>query len=304
MPEQLLDGFEPLDIELGGVRLRGRIGGEGPPLLLLHGFPQTHFHWHRLAPRLAGRFRLIMPDLPGYSASIGRAPEPDHNAHSKRVMAEDLAALMRTLGHERFLLAGHDRGARVAYRMAMDHPQAVQQLVSLDTIPTLDVWDAMDWRAALGAFHWPLLAQPYPLPETLISANPANFLDHLVDRWIGAGHRLHPSAMQAYQTAIEQDSVIRAMCEDYRSGATIDRAHDEADRTAGRRIGCPVLVLRGAGYQPEPLRPVWARSADDVHEVAIDCGHFIAEEASDDVSEAMQAFFGRGGDRKGGEARD
>lgn len=289
----LFDGFERLDLQLEDVTLRGRKGGKGPPLLLLHGFPQTHVHWHRLAPLLMDQFTLVMPDLPGYGDSIGRPPDKDHDAHSKRQMAEDVAALMRHLGHERFHLAGHDRGARVAYRMALDHPEVVDTLISFDTVPTLDVWEAMDWRAAIDAFHWPLLAQPNPLPEQFILADPSFFLEHLVELWVGRAGCLDARAMDAYRKALERPDVVRAMCEDYRAGAGIDLRHDMADREVGHHIGCPLLVLRGSDYQPEPLLPIWKNWAQNAREIGLRCGHFIAEEAPEGAAEAITSFIKR-----------
>ncbi len=285
--------FEPLDIDLGDVRLRGRIGGSGAPVLLLHGFPQTHCHWHALAPLLLQHHTVVVPDLPGYGDSIGGVPDDTHKAYSKRRMAAHMVRLMAHLGHDRFHLAGHDRGARVAYRLTLDHPEKVKKLVSFDTVPTLDIWEAMDWSAAIDAFHWPLLAQPYPVPETFIGADPTFFLDHLVERWIGSGGALHAAAHAEYARCIAQPSVIRAMCEDYRAGATIDVDHDRADRQAGLRITAPLLVIRGAGYQPEPLAPIWDRWADYVTEEPLPCGHFIAEERPEESADLMLQFFAR-----------
>ncbi len=288
---ELFDGFAGFDVDLGAARLSGKTGGSGPPLLLLHGFPQTHVHWHALAPLLADRNTIIAPDLPGYGDSIGPEPDASHDAFSKRTMAKLMIRLMDHFGHDSFHLAGHDRGARVAYRLTLDRPERVRKLVSLDTVPTLDVWEAMDWSAAIDAFHWPLLAQPYPVPESLIAADPVFFLDHLVARWIGTGGALHRGAMGDYARCIAEPSVIRAMCEDYRAGATVDVEHDRKDSAEGVRIRCPLLVLRGADYQPSPLRPTWELWADDVHEIELDCGHFIAEERPEASAEAMVRFL-------------
>ena len=285
--------FEPLDVDLGDVRLRGRTGGTGSPILLLHGFPQTHCHWHALASLLAQHHTIIAPDLPGYGDSVGEAPDETQEAYSKRRMADQMVRLMAHLGHDRFYLAGHDRGARVAYRLTLDHPEKVEKLVSFDTVPTLDIWEAMDWHASIDAYHWPLLAQPHPVPETFIGADPTFFLDHLVERWIGSGNALHRAAHAEYARCIAQPSVIRAMCEDYRAGATIDVDHDRADRQAGVRITVPLLVIRGADYQPEPLASVWDRWANDVTEEALDCGHFIAEERPEASADLMLRFFAR-----------
>lgn len=287
----MFEGFTRFDIDLGDVRFRGRMGGSGSPLLLLHGFPQTHFHWHALAPLLAKNHTVIAPDLPGYGDSIGPAIDETHFAYSKRNMANQMIRLMENFDFNTFHLAGHDRGARVAYRLALDHPERVRKLVSFDTVPTLDIWEAMDWAAAIDAFHWPLLSQPHPVPETLIGADPAFFLQHLIERWVGAGRRLHPKAMEEYVRCIQEPSVVSAMCEDYRAGAMVDIEHDRKDRADGTRITCPLLVLRGTDYQPDFLRPTWDLWADDVIEQGYDCGHFLAEELPDECAEAMLQFF-------------
>lgn len=287
----MFDGFETERIEIGDCDLHVVIGGDGPPLLLLHGYPQTHVVWHAVAPRLAGRFTLVMPDLPGYGDSLGPEPDAENLAYAKRAMAETVIGLMAHLGHESFMLAGHDRGARVAYRLALDHPARVRKLVSLDTIPTIEVWESMDWQAAIGAFHWPLLAQPSPLAERLIGSDPEHFVGHLLDNWAGGPEALDPAARAHYLAAFRKPSVIAASCADYRAGAGIDVEHDLADRAAGRRLGCPLLILRGARYQPDPLREIWLKWADEVTETAFDCGHFIAEEEPEDCAAAMERFF-------------
>lgn len=287
----LFEGFTRFDIELDDVRLNGKTGGAGSPVLLLHGFPQTHFHWHALAPCLARHYTVIAPDLPGYGDSLGPEPDSLHEAYSKRNMARHMVRLMDHFGHDSFHLAGHDRGARVAYRLTLDYPERVNKLVSFDTVPTLDVWEAMEWRSAMDAFHWPLLAQPFPLPETLIGANPEGFLEHLVSRWIGHDGKLHPKAMSEYVRCINKPSVVRAMCEDYRAGATRDIEHDRQDRNAGIRISCPLLVVRGTGYQPEPLGQIWKLWADQVSETGLECGHFIAEEKPEESAELMLQFL-------------
>ncbi|MGE0118123.1 MAG: alpha/beta fold hydrolase [Dongiaceae bacterium] len=290
----LLDDFAERRIAVGNAEIYLRTGGAGPPLLLLHGFPQTHVIWHRVAPRLSQSFTLVMPDLRGYGDSRGPPPDADHVNYSKRAMAGDMVALMAALGHERFSLAGHDRGARVGYRLCLDHPGRVTRFASLDVVPTLDVWEEMDADRALATYHWPFLAVPAPLPERLIGAEPEFYVTHLLERWAGRRDALDPRAVAAYVAQVRRPSVLSAMCEDYRAGAGIDRAHDRADRDAGRRIACPVLVVWGRGYsaskEESPL-VVWRRWADDVRDVPLDCGHFIAEEAPEACADALLDFF-------------
>ncbi len=287
----MFDGFETRKVEIGAHRLHVLTGGAGPPLLLLHGYPQTHVAWHAVAPRLAERFALVVPDLPGYGDSEGPAPDPANELYSKRAMAAVLLGLMDRLGHADFLLAGHDRGARVAYRLAFDHPARVRKLASLDTVPTIEVWESLDWQGAIGAFHWPLLGQPAALTETLIGAEPACYFGHLLDSWAGAPDALDPEARARYLAAFAKPSVIAASCADYRAGAGVDVEHDLADRAAGRRLACPLLLLRGARYQPDPLREIWLRWADEVTETVFDCGHFIAEEEPAGCAAALIDFF-------------
>ena len=287
----MYEGFESAAFELGETMIRYRTGGRGPALLMLHGFPQNHLAWHRVAPKLADRFTLVLPDLRGYGDSRGPKPDPDHAAYSKRAMAGDMAALMDHLGHEHFHLAAHDRGARVAFRLCLDHPDRVLKLASLDTVPTLEVWEAMDWQGAIAVFHWPFLAQPAPLPERMIGNDPAFFLDHLLKKWAGGEDALSEEAVAAYHRHFQKPDVLAAMCEDYRAGAGIDLIHDNADRKAGHKVQCPVLLLRGSRYQDQPLTPAMGRWADDVREDVLDCGHFIAEECPDETAGLLCGFF-------------
>jgi haloacetate dehalogenase len=272
------------------------IGGEGPPLLLLHGFPQNHVMWHLVAPQLARRFTVVVPDLRGYGYSRGPAPDPEHRNYSKRAMAIDMVGVMAGLGHQTFFVAGHDRGGRVAYRLALDHPARVLRLAVLDILPTWDVWQAMNAEAALRSYHWLLLAQPAPLPEQLIGHDPDSYVRHLLERWAGRPDALDPAAVAQYLQQFHQSSVIDAACEDYRAGATIDREDDHADRLDGARINCPLLVLwgqRSLGRQgPVPL-DVWRTWARDVRDIALDCGHFLAEEEPEPCADALGTFFER-----------
>lgn len=292
----MLEGFSERRIDSGEAEIYLRTGGSGPPLLLLHGYPQTHLAWHRVAPRLAERFTLVLPDLRGYGRSRGPGPDPAHRNHSKRTMAADMVAVMRALGFERFGVAGHDRGARVGYRLCLDHPERMTRFASLDVIPTLDAWEAMDADGALGAYHWPFLAVPAPLPETLIGHDPGFYLRHLIERWAGRPEAIVPEALADYLACFADPAVIAATCEDYRAGAGPDRAHDRADRESGRRLACPVLVLWGRDYPAEgadsPLA-IWRRWATEVTGERLEgCGHFLPEEAPGRVADALRAFFG------------
>ena len=286
--------FQQQRIPVNGVELQVTHGGEGPPLVLLHGFPQTRLIWHRVAPELARHFTLLMPDLRGYGDSAAPPGDDAHLVYSKREMARDIVALADHFGFDDFALAGHDRGGRVAYRLALDHPQRVSQLCAIDIVPTLDVWDEMTVASTVSAFHWPLLAATTPLPEKLIGQNPALFYRALLERWASDIDKLDPEAVKAYLVQYEDAAKIHAQCEDYRAGATVDRELDLADRNAGRQLQCQVLVLWSTGYLADkansPLA-TWQKWADDVAEVAVDCGHFIVEEEPRQAARAMLEFF-------------
>ena len=204
----MFEGFTTHAIRCQNATIHCRVGGQGPPLLLLHGFPQTHVHWHLLAPLLAEEFSLVIPDLRGYGASRGPAPDPHHKNYSKREMAWDMVQLMSQLGHARFGIVSHDRGARVGYRLALDAPRRVSRLVSLDTVPTLDVWDAWDMEASIEGFHWPFLAQPAPVPERMMGADPDFFITHLLNRWAARPGALDPAAVAAYKAAFRKPEVL------------------------------------------------------------------------------------------------
>ena len=291
----MFEGFAERRIPTGEVEIFVRIGGNGPPLLLLHGYPQTHVAWHRVAPILARHYTLIVPDLRGYGQSRGPAPDAAHRHYSKRAMAQDMAALMTGLGHERFRLAGHDRGARVGYRLCLDHPERVERLAAIDIIPTLDVWEEIDADKALASYHWQFLAVPAPVPERLIGADPDFYIGHLLARWAGRRDGLDPAAVAAYLGQFRDPAVIAATCADYRAGATVDRADDAEDRRHGRKIACPVLVLWGRRYlsskTSSPLK-AWRKWADEVREVGLDCGHFVVEEKPEEAAQALLSFLG------------
>lgn len=275
----MLEGFEYRRVALDGAEINVAAGGRGPALLLLHGFPQTHLAWRAVAARLRERFFLVLADLRGYGDSHGPRPDPRHRGYCKRAMAGDMVEAMAALGHRRFFAAGHDRGARVAHRLALDYPGSVLRLALLDILPTLAVWEAMDWRSALSTYHWLFLAQPAPTPERLVGHDPDFYLLHLLDRWAGNRALLEAEAVEAYQRCFRKPSVIEAACEDYRAAATIDLEHDRADR--GRKITMPVLALWGAqgvvGRMFDCLAD-WQAVAEDVRGRALDCGHFLPEE--------------------------
>ena len=288
----MFDGFTERRVSSGEADLFVRIGGAGPPLLLLHGYPQTHLAWHRVAPILARHFTLILPDLRGYGQSHGPAPDAEHRGYSKRAMAQDMAALMAVLGHERFSLAGHDRGARVGYRLCLDHPERVERFAAIDIIPTLDVWEGITADKALSGYHWQFLAVPAPLPERLIGADPDFYYENLLQRWAGHREALDPAAVAAYLGQFRDPAAIAATCADYRAGASVDRADDAEDRRHGRKIACPVLTLWGRRYLKSSPLAVWRKWADDVREVALDCGHFVVEEKPEEAAQALISFMG------------
>ena len=224
--------FQQQTVAINGVKLCVTIGGQGPALILLHGFPQTHLIWHRVAPALARQFTLIMPDLRGYGNSAAPAGDAGHRCYSKREMARDIVALADHLGFEQFALAGHDRGGRVAYRLVLDHPGRVIRFCAIDIVPTLDFWEEMDTASSVSAFHWTLLAASAPLPEELIGQNPSLFYRALLERWASDINKLDPKAVEAYLEQYRDPARIHAQCEDYRAGATIDRDLDQADQLA------------------------------------------------------------------------
>lgn len=291
----MFEGFSARRIRTAEAEIFLRQAGSGPPVLLIHGYPQTHAVWHRLAPPLSRRFTVVCPDLRGYGASSHPPSDPAHAAYSKRAMARDLVEVMDALGLGRFAVVGHDRGARVAYRLTLDHPGRVAALASLDVVPTLDMWERTDMARALSGFHWQLLAQPEPLPERLIGPDPDFFLEFLLEKWSAPGFRFDPAALAAYREAFRDPAVIHASCEDYRAGATVDHQHDLEDRRAGRKLGCPVLVLWGeadGSGKPRGFVEIWKQWADAVAGEGLPCGHFLPEEAPEAVLARLEPFLG------------
>jgi haloacetate dehalogenase len=285
-------GFEHRHIETSGARIYLTTGGSGPPLLLLHGYPQTHLMWRNLAPRLAAEFTVVVPDLRGYGDSSKPPAGPDNSNYSKRALAQDQVETMATLGFERFMVAGHDRGARVAHRLARDHPQRIERLALLDIVPTLYRFETIDQKAATSSWHWFFLIQPSGFPERLIGAEAEFFLRHQLGALLREPAKLEPEAFAEYLRCFKNPETIRATCDEYRAGATIDLIHDRADR--GHRLTMPLLMLwgerssQGSGYD---ILSVWRDHAEDVTGHAVNSGHFLAEEAPEDTYRALRDFF-------------
>ena len=287
-----MDGFTEQRIDVGdGVRIAAEVGGAGPPVLLLHCYPQHRAMWRDVAPALAQRFTVVATDLRGYGQSSKPPGDAAHLGYAKRTMAADQVAVMRQLGFDRFAVCGHDRGARVAHRMCLDHPQAVAAAAVVDIVPTLHLLETTD-RAFAGAYyHWFFLSQPAPLPERLIGAAATDFLTMTLDRWSGPGFKFPPQALGAYVAAFDA-AAIHASCEDYRAAATIDLDHDAADRE--RRIDCPLLVLwgeRGAMHRLYDVPETWRDRAREVTARSLPCGHFVAEEAPEETVASLLAFL-------------
>ena len=291
----MLEGFQVHDVAVGDATIHAAVKGAGPPLLLLHGFPQTHAMWHRVAPQLAERFTVVCADLRGYGDSSKPAGGADHAGYAKRAMATDMVRLMAHLGFERFQLAGHDRGGRVAHRLALDHAERVERLCMLDIVPTATLFAATDKAIATGYYHWFFLIQPAPLPETLIERSAIDYLHAKLGRWGSTAAAFDPAAVAEYERCIQDPTTIHAMCEDYRAAATVDLAHDAADADA--RIQCPMLVLWGQNglmHRHFDVLDTWqVKHAEPsiVTGAALPCGHFLPEEAPDHVLAAFADFF-------------
>jgi haloacetate dehalogenase len=289
----MFPGFSELDVATDATTIHGRRGGSGPLLLLLHGIPETHLMWHRVAPQLARDFTVVATDLRGFGDSGTPPSAPDHAPYAMREVARDQVEVMRQLGFERFAVAGHDRGARCAYRMALDNPEAVAGLAVLDIVPTGDAFARADRDFCLGYWVWSFLAAPAPVPEELIERAPALVVDHMLDTWAGRAGAFSDEIRAEYVRALSDPATIHAICEQYRAAATLDCEHDEADR-GRRRIECPVLALWSAEgpvaswYDPLEL---WRGWADDVRGGPLACGHFLPEEAPEETTRELRAFL-------------
>ena len=284
----MFEGFETETVDVGEVRIKARVAGNGPPLLLLHGNPQTHAMWHLVAPKLAEDFTVVVTDLRGYGDSSKPPTNEVHGTYSKRAMAEDQVKVMRHFGFERFALCGHDRGGRVGYRMALEHPGVVTRLAVLDIVPTWEAFTRADMSFGLAYWHWFFLAQPFDLPERLLAGEPEKAL------FRGGSEAFAPEAREEYVRCLRDPETVHAICEDYRAAATIDFAHDEEDRAAGRRVTCPVLALwgsRGNLQEWYDVPEVWRGWADNVEGRALDSGHYIPEEAPEETLAEVRAFF-------------
>jgi haloacetate dehalogenase len=286
-----MEGFTEQRIDVGDVRIAASIGGSGPPLLLLHGYPQHRAMWRHVAAELAERYTVVATDLRGYGQSSKPQGDAAHHAYSKRAMAADQVAVMRSLGFERFAVCGHDRGARVAHRMCLDHPAAVAAAAVLDIVPTLHLFETTDRAFASAYYHWFFLSQPAELPERLIGAAAGDFLAMTLDRWSAPEFSFPPAVLAEYAVAFDA-ATIHASCEDYRAAATVDLEHDAAD--LDRRIECPLLVVwgeRGAMHRLYDVPATWRERARAITARSLPCGHFVPEEAPRETVEVLTAFL-------------
>jgi haloacetate dehalogenase len=291
MERMSLLGFEEGRRAIGEASYFVAQGGDGPPVLLLHGFPETHACWHRIAPGLADTHRVVAPDLRGYGASEAPAGGPRGEGYTKREMAAELVELMTGLGHERFAVVGHDRGARVAYRLALDHPERVTRAALFNVVPTIDQFERMGSGPSLGYWTWFLLAQPAPFPERVVLADPGALLDHVFATWTSDPGAIAPEQRDAYARALTA-STAAAMCADFRASFHLDREHEADDRAAGRRIACPVLLVTGADETQLADAPeVWRAWAEDLTAAQVPGGHFNPEEAHAELSGILAAFL-------------
>lgn len=286
-------GFRPLHVTAGGVQFAGAIGGEGSPVLLLHGYPQTHIAWRRIAPELAKNHTVIIPDLPGYGSSHPLESTP---RWTKRRVGDALVALMEVLGYRRFAVVGHDRGARAGYRLALDHPELATAFASLTVVPTLDAMESIDFRSATKAFHWFLFAQKADLPERLLAVDPDAFVNSALEKMTEGRDFIEVTVMDAYRAAFRKSSVRHAILEDYRAAMDEDLAQDAADFAADRKMQCPVLVLwPDAEHTIGRATPadIWRRWATDVSGTSTCGGHLQPEDTPAEVLAALKPFLAR-----------
>lgn len=285
--------FSNKKLQIANCTIDFQVGGNGQGLLLLHGFPETKFAWHKIAAQLATTYTVVMPDLPGYGDSSCLAPDAEYKNYTKRNMGLIMASLMKTLGFETYAVAGHDRGARVAYRMALDHPSQVTGLAILNVIPTLEVIEHFDYDKALTMENWLFLSQPHPFPETLISANPSFYLNHVLDSWSLSPQLISQESRDEYLHYFKKPEVIAGMCSEYRA-SQLDAVYDEEDRNKHRRIQCPTLVLWSENdfLENEPLT-IWEKWAENVSGKRMSCGHFLMEECPDQTLNYLLEFFNK-----------
>jgi len=286
------DEFKKIKIKTSGAEINLVHGGSGSPLLLLHGYPQTHVIWHEVAQLLVHKFHIISPDLRGYGDSSKPLSTPDHSPYSKRAMAQDMIEVMAHLGYNEFFVAGHDRGARVTHRMALDYPDKIKKACVMDIAPTHYVFKNTDQHLATGYYHWFFLIQPDGLPERMIGADPAYYLTEKLKRWSAPGAVFADTAVTEYIRCFSQPNAIHASCEDYRAAASIDLKHDEDDINI--KVKCPLLVLWGAnGFvnRTYDVLRVWHERAEYIEGTALNCGHFLPEEAPEAVCEELLRFF-------------
>ncbi len=289
----MFEGFERRRVETPGAEIELVGGGDGPPVLLLHGYPQTQAMWHLVAPRLAEEFTVVATDLRGYGDSSKPFGDEDHSTYSKRAMAEDQVAVMEALGFDSFAVVGHDRGGRVGHRMALDYSDSVTKLAVLDIVPTRHVFGTVGKDLATAYYHWFFFIQPYDLPETLIGADPSYYLRKKLGGWGTSLETFAPTALAEYERCFDA-ATIHASCEDYRAAASIDLVHDEADRDEGRKVECPLLALwggQGAMEEIYDVEAVWREYANEARGEPLDAGHFLAEERPAETAQELRDFL-------------
>ncbi|PCJ79278.1 MAG: alpha/beta hydrolase [Dehalococcoidia bacterium] len=288
----MFEGFEELQLEANGTTINLVKGGSGPPMLMLHGYPQTHAMWNKIAPRLAEDFTVVCPDLRGYGDSAKVEGDPEHMNYSKRVMAQDQVDVMKQLGFDQFYLVGHDRGGRVCHRLTKDHPDSVLKLVTLDIIPTRTMFQIVDKDFATNTYHWFFLIQPFDFPERVIGADPEFYAGRGFNRVKDSENVFTPEALADYLRCFNNPGTIHAVCEDYRAGASIDLVHDDAD--FDQKITCPMLAMwstTGFVGRTQDVLKVWQDYATNVRGLPLPCGHYIAEELPDEAYNAIKAFL-------------
>jgi haloacetate dehalogenase len=290
----MFEGFKEFDVPTSGATIHGRRGGDGPPVLLLHGIPETHLMWHRVAPALAQRYTVVATDLRGYGDSGKPASTADHAPYSMRAIASDQVEVMNGMGYDRFSVVGHDRGGRCGYRLALDHPESVTNLTVMDVVPTGDAYRRAEKDFSLGYWVWSFLAAPAPVPEQFIAASPDALVNFMLDSWPKVKEAFPDEVREEYIAKFRDSDTAHAICEEYRAAATLDYEHDEADR-GNRKIDCPLQVLWSQGGSVEKLydpMEIWRSWADDLRGEPVPVGHFIPEEAPEETLRQLVQFLG------------